>query len=133
MSSTGFSVLSALKMKMQWHQSRQTVLADNVANADTPGFQARDLATPTFADLMRTASSARYGQQRAGGYASAASTTAPEFKERSGTDWEITPDGNGVVLEEQMMKVAENQMDFQLATSLYSRSLGMLRTAIGRR
>ena len=37
-------LLAVLKDKMNWHQARQTLLAENVANADTPNFEGRDLA-----------------------------------------------------------------------------------------
>ena len=43
------------------------------------------------------------------------------------------PAGNAVNLEDQMLKVSANQMDYAAATSLYSRSLGLLKTAIGKR
>jgi flagellar basal body rod protein FlgB len=42
-------------------------------------------------------------------------------------------DRNAVNLEDEMLKVAANQMDFQAATTLYTRSLGLLKTAIGKR
>ncbi len=133
MSSTGLNLLSALKIKMQWHQGRQNILAENIANADTPGFQARDMVVPDFANLLRAASASPVGLQPAShSMFSAADSITTDFRQVEGTGWEITPDGNGVVLEEQMMKVAENQMDYQLATTLYTRSLGLLRTAIGR-
>jgi flagellar basal-body rod protein FlgB len=41
-------VLSALRTKMQWHQERQRVLAENVSNSDTPNFKPRDLVEPKF-------------------------------------------------------------------------------------
>jgi flagellar basal-body rod protein FlgB len=43
------------------------------------------------------------------------------------------PAGNSVNLEDQMLKVSANQMDYAAATSLYTRSLGLLKTAIGKR
>jgi flagellar basal-body rod protein FlgB len=46
---------------------------------------------------------------------------------------ETTPLGNAVVLEDEMLKVAQTQMDHQAATALYSRGLGLLKTALGRR
>jgi flagellar basal-body rod protein FlgB len=49
-------VLSALRTKMQWHQARQRVLSENVANSDTPKFRPRDLVEPKF-----DASGARVG------------------------------------------------------------------------
>ena len=44
----------------------------------------------------------------------------------------LGPKGNNVVLEEQMMKVTQNQMDYQAATTLYSRGLGLIRTALSK-
>ena len=52
--------------------------------------------------------------------------------ERSGK-YEVRPAGNAVNLEDEMIKVAANQMDHQAAISLYSRSMGLLKTAIGKR
>ena len=46
--STIFRCLSALRTKMQWHQERQRVLAENISNSDTPNFKPRDLVEPKF-------------------------------------------------------------------------------------
>ncbi|WP_407809329.1 flagellar basal body protein, partial [Staphylococcus aureus] len=40
------STLSVLRAKMDWHQQRQRVLAQNVANSDTPNFKPLDLVEP---------------------------------------------------------------------------------------
>ena len=123
-------ILSMLRTKMQWHQERQRLLAENVANADTAKFRPRDL-TPL--DFGRTS-------PQAGGRLTLATTQPGHFAaagasqfagERKG--YEVRPTGNAVNLEDEMMKVAANQMDFQAATSLYSRSMGLLRTAMGKR
>jgi len=42
-------LFSMLRTKMQWHQERQRLLAENVSNADTPQFRPRDLSPPNFA------------------------------------------------------------------------------------
>ena len=47
-------------------------------------------------------------------------------------DFETSPSGNSVVLEDQMIKVAETQMDYQTVTGLYSKSLGLIKIALGR-
>ena len=39
-------ILSMLRERMEWHQERQRILAENVANADTPNYHAKDLAPP---------------------------------------------------------------------------------------
>ncbi len=46
---TDIPILAMLRERMQWQQARQQVLAENVANADTPDYQAKDLVAPDFA------------------------------------------------------------------------------------
>ena len=120
-------LMSALKTKMRWHEARQGVLAENVANAETPGFQAHELAAVGSAGLAGVAPA----QTNARHLTLAASSAAGRSETAAG--FERTPDGNTVVLEEQMIKSAQNQMDHQMAATLYSKSLGLIRTAIGRR
>lgn len=120
------SVVAALKTKMRWHEARQATLAENVANAATPNFRAHDLAP---LDLSSPASAPARTDPRHMTLAS----VDPTGKSRSADGFERTPDGNTVVLEEQMMKAAQNQMDHQMVASLYNKSLGLIRTALGRR
>jgi flagellar basal-body rod protein FlgB len=122
-------ILSMLRTRMQWHQERQRVLAENVANADTPGFRPRDLAEPRLSapgaaqplNLARTAGG-HLGPSAGGG-----------FQASSQQGYDVRASGNSVSLEDEMLKVAQNQMDYQAATALYGRSLGLLKTAFGRR
>jgi len=55
------------------------------------------------------------------------------FQTESKGKYEVRPTGNSVSLEDEMMKVAANQMDYAAATALYSRSLNLLKVALGRR
>jgi flagellar basal-body rod protein FlgB len=48
MAVTGVPLIAMLKTRLHWHQTRQKLLAENVANADTPGFQPKELRAPTF-------------------------------------------------------------------------------------
>ena len=48
MALSDFPLLSMLRARMQWHQQRQQVLAENVANADTPNYRPKDLVEPKF-------------------------------------------------------------------------------------
>ncbi len=126
-------VFSALTDKMRWHQARQGLLAENVANAETPGYRGRDLAQYDLAD-------------RAGGFSSASITTLATqpmhfsvssseggaFGAQRMANFEITPEGNGVSLEDEMMKVTTNMMDYQAATTVYQKSIKILKTALGR-
>ena len=126
-------VLSALRTKMQWHQQRQKVLAENIANSDTPNFKPRDLEEPKFTPTGSTtgASSALTLARTNPGHMTLPGGT-DSFGDRK-SFYETRPAGNSVSMEDQMMKVAANQMDYQAATTLYSKSLGLLMTAIGKR
>ena len=55
------------------------------------------------------------------------------FSTERTSKYDVKPAGNAVNLEDEMMKVAANQMDHQAAISLYSRSMGLLKTAIGKK
>jgi flagellar basal-body rod protein FlgB len=129
-------VLSALRTKMQWHQERQRVLAENVSNANTPNFRPSDLVEPKF-DRKGTNVDATMGSlamMRTSATHIGVSGGAPSFRGDGGRSGFLTkPAGNSVNLEDQMMKVSANQMDYAAATSLYTRSLGLLKTAIGKR
>lgn len=126
-------VFQALKHKMQWHQSRQSVLSENIANADTPGFQGSDLRALSFEDAMSVRGPGGVAARLTDGdHIEGALRGASPYRTDGAVPFEITPDGNEVAVEEQMMKVAGNQMDYQAATSLYSRSLGLIKTALGK-
>ncbi|HVY58798.1 MAG TPA: flagellar basal body rod protein FlgB [Xanthobacteraceae bacterium] len=124
-------IFSMLRTRMQWHQERQRVLAENVANADTPNYHPRDLSPPKFdVSAPQEVAPLVLARTEPGHIAGAiAGTTQFPTSERGG--YEIRPAGNAVNLEDEMTKVAANQMDFQAATALYSRSLGLLKTALG--
>lgn len=126
-------IFEALKSKMQWHQARQSLLAQNVANAETPGYRGSDLSEFQFAEVLKTASTASVTTVATSSkHFSVGNTGSDSFGPRREGAFEVTPEGNSVVLEEQMMKVAANQMEYQTATSLYGRSMRLLRTALGR-
>lgn len=128
MAITDLASLSALRTRMQWHQERQRVLAENIANSDTPNFKPRDLVEPAIAagggalPVMRTSA----------GHIGPGSSVAA-FGGNTQTSYQTRPTGNAVNLEDEMLKVSANQMDYAAATSLYARSLGLLKTAIGKR
>ena len=133
MSINDLPMLSALRTKMQWHQERQRVLSENVSNSDTPNFKPRDLVDLKFD---------RNGASPAGmGSLAMMRTSTSHFAVAGGSEsfaqakagFQTRPAGNSVNLEDQMLKVSANQMDYAAATSLYSRSLGLLKTAIGKR
>jgi flagellar basal-body rod protein FlgB len=134
MSINDLPVLAALRTKMQWHQERQRVLSENVSNSDTPNFKPRDLVEPKFDSKGANAAGS------IGSLAMMRTTTghiAPPgggqsfAQDRKGT-FQTRPAGNAVNLEDEMLKVSANQMDYAAVTSLYSKSLHLLKTAIGK-
>lgn len=126
-------LLSALTEKMKWHQTRQGLLAENVANAETPGYRGRDLKAYGFAEHMRNMSVASVSTTATDpGHIVKAGSGADGFGARQLNNFEVTPEGNGVTLEDEMMKVATNQMDYQAVTALYSRSIRIIKLALGR-
>ncbi len=127
-------ILSALKARMHWHQTRQKLLAQNVANADSVGYKPRDLKdfTRTFAasnvlrDAARPTTTSAMHIGGAGQFEAA-------YSAEKGTDFETVPSGNSVSLEDQMTKLAENQMDYQAAITLYTKSMNYLKIALGKK
>lgn len=132
MSVAGLPLIEKLKTRMHWHQARQKVIAENVANADTPGFKPRDVAEPQFDARGRPVGGNLQVARTAPGHL-ALDQTRPGMSTRNAARFEVRPSGNAVNLEEQMLKSAQNQSDYQLAASLYEKSLSMLRIATGRR
>jgi flagellar basal-body rod protein FlgB len=129
-------ILSMLRSRLDWAQARQRVLAENVANSDTPNYRARDLAPLKFEDppfaTPSTASAVSLVRTENGHIAGVGLSPSP-YRTGNQRLYEVRPAGNAVNLEEEMMKVAANQMDFQTATALYTRSLNLIKTALGKR
>lgn len=143
------STFAALKERMRFLQARQKVLAQNVANADTPGYRPKDIRQLGIDPATRGSDAARRmagfaGYSRAGAGGSGLAATDPRHIQPAsigngqaivdrGASFETRPSGNAVDLENEMLKVSQNQIDFQTATNLYQRGIATLKTALGRR
>jgi flagellar basal-body rod protein FlgB len=134
MAITDIPILSMLRTRLNWSQERQKVLAENVANSDTPNYRERDLAPPKFEvpNSVFAQSVAHVALAKTeSGHISGVGFSSSSFQSVS-TSSEIRPTGNSVNIEDEMMKVAANQMDYQAASALYSRSLNLLKVALGK-
>ena len=122
-------LFSMLKAKLGYDAKRQTVIAQNVANSETPGYAPKDLKAFSFAAAMQQGSAMGRTQaaHMSGRIRSSAAMTAQDAP-----DTEAKLDGNQVVLEEQMMKMSDARADYDAAISLYQQSMTMLRTAARR-
>lgn len=120
------NILSMASAMARHAAHRHEILAQNIANADTSGYRAKDLEP--FAEA--------YGR-------SAASLSVHELAEQpdAGDDWRVivssapgsqSPNGNSVSLEDQMMRSVEAQGAHDAATAIYKKTLEILRLSLGR-
>lgn len=107
--------------------ARQSVLARNIANADTPGYRAQDVAS--FADTYQKADDFTLRASRAEHLSGdpVSGETETYF-----TNGESAPNGNTVSLETEMMKAVETRNQHDMALTIYKTTLGILRTSLGR-
>lgn len=132
------TLFGLVKGRMGWLTKRQEVLAQNVANSDTPGYKPKDLKPFDFQELVRrqerqrmaTAQNPQVANAGAGGLSGRA--TSPFKSQNELSPYETAPDGNAVVLEQQMAKIGETQMQYQLTNELYRKHINMIKIAIGK-
>jgi flagellar basal-body rod protein FlgB len=133
-------LLAGIRTQLQHLSERQRVISQNIANSETPGFKAREVEAPDFADMLGStgagAGGARIARPRiqiTSGMA-ALGARAPQNghilmdKDIS----ETKPDGNNVTLEDQLLKMGQIQADFTALTNLYRKQQSLLKTALGR-
>jgi flagellar basal-body rod protein FlgB len=126
-------LFSILTNRMSWLSSRQSVLSQNVANAATPDYVARDLKPMDFAQMLASGASipklVTTDVRHIPVSATAEYTTPYEQQDARGDGG--TPTGNVVSLEEEMIKLSDTQIQYQTATNLYQKAVGMFKTALG--
>lgn len=107
---------------------RQAVIAQNVANADTPGFVARDL--PAFKDVYAPAGDASQQRATRAGHMHGAAPGQPAEIIRAGVDG--SPNGNQVSLEVEMLHSVEAKRHHGRAIAIYKSSLSVLRSTLSK-
>ena len=123
--------LSLLRERMTWLNQRQDVLSQNVANADTPRYVARDLKPLDFDRMMGEASSGTKMMTTNARHIAISSVHGGKFEDHETPDQESDPNGNAVSLEVEMIKVADTQAQYAAAANIYSKAVRMMKTAIG--
>jgi flagellar basal-body rod protein FlgB len=121
------SFFQLASQRMQWLGAHQQVVAENIANADTPGFKARSVSP--FAEMVDGARSGgvkttHVGHIAGGGQTGGVRVTSDE------TPWENSIDGNSVVLEQQTLMASEISENYQLAAQLYGKGHQLLTLAV---
>lgn len=118
--------------RMDWAAQRQKVLAQNISNADTPNYRPHDLKQINFKDVLRGQMDVRVPVVRTN--PNHLKGTVPEqetFRENSiRKTFEESPDGNQVIIEEQMQKVSDTRSNYSTAVQLMQTHMKMLRIAV---
>ncbi len=126
-------LFSMLKGKLGYVNQRQRLLAENVANADTPGYAPRDLKPYSFEAALRprigVSGLERTNPMHIAGKPLSSGSGSDLFKAEAAPDSETRLDGNQVVLEEQMSKMTEARIDYESALDFYQQSLNLITTA----
>jgi flagellar basal-body rod protein FlgB len=112
--------------RLAWADQRRSVLAQNIANANTPGFKPHDLKS--FAATLGGAGTVAQVRTQSN-HLAAGATALGEVVDRTHTQ---SPDGNAVAMDEQLMKVADTDTMHALVTTIYRKYLGMFSMALGR-
>ena len=125
MDPTDIGLFRLAERRLAWVDQRQALLAQNVANANTPGYQPRDVAPFAAALAQQGAALSRTDPRHLAGNATQAGAVRVASSGRA-------PNGNAVSLEEQLGKVADTASTQELVSNLYHKYQGLFRTALGR-
>ena len=132
----GIPIFALIKGKLGYDTQRQKVISQNIANANTPDYKPKDLEKVDFSSALSSITGDT-------------STITPDMTNKMHmspnalpTDearalqmkktYDVTPTGNAVVMEEQMVKSTETMTDYNLMTAIYQKNVNMMRTALGR-
>ena len=107
--------------------ARQAVVARNIANADTPGFQAQSIAA--FKDVYRADSAGDMRTTRAGHMSATNELTANRAMITTGTP---SPNGNTVSIEDELLNSVAVGREHNRALAVYRHAMTILRTSLGR-
>jgi len=111
--------------------TRQSVIAQNVANADTLGYHARDVVS--FSETLDSGDATSLRATRSKHIGQVPNGFGPILTEEVYRQGAMSPNGNSVSLETEMMAAAEAKRDHDMALAIYQTSLGIMRSALGRR
>ena len=129
---SSMAVFKLISKKMDWLAQRQEVLAQNVANVDTPKYKPNDLTPFTFRTALRDSAQLQPAMTNPAHLQLPETPDGPGKEAKERKPYETKPDGNAVDLEEQMYKLSQNSQDFNMVTGLYRKNVGLLKTVLAR-
>jgi len=126
-------LFDVVKKRLNWLTQRQEVLAQNVANADTPDYTSKDLRPFEFHELIRREAGQlnmdAQGPDELGGRRK----RIKDFQlEEPRHPFETHADGNSITLEEEMGKISETQISHKATIELYKKHIQMMKIAISK-
>jgi flagellar basal-body rod protein FlgB len=126
--------MKAMAAKMDYLDKRQGILSQNIANADTPGYQSKDLSKVDFGAVLKNITKDNKVRIETTNPMHMPGPDAVKNAKNSKDKltYEVAPDRNGVILEEQMVKASQTQMDYSLITNLMSKQTALYKIALGR-
>lgn len=125
-------LFAMLSQRLNWLTARQKVLAENIANVDTPAYQSRDLKKLSFEQMVNGQSASLPMAQT--NIKDISTSMAPGIQSNDvvkDKPIETTLSGNSVTLDSELMKLQQTAQDHTLALNLYHDQLQMFRTVIG--
>jgi flagellar basal-body rod protein FlgB len=128
-------LFAMISQRLGWLTERQKVLSENVANADTPDYKARDVKELSFQQMLRGATHSLPAARTSSNHLMSGSSSQRGFGPNDLSrekQYETTLSGNSVTLDVELMKVSQTAQDHQMATQLYRKHLNLFRTVIGR-
>ncbi len=132
MTTQDIGLLSAISAKMDYLAQRQRVIAENIANSDTPGYRPKDLKPVDFSEVLSSVTGdekVNINRTKSGHMSPNADVQDPKAAKQKDT-YEVAPVGNAVIIEEQMLKSGQNTMDYNLMLNVYQKQIGMFRLAL---
>jgi flagellar basal-body rod protein FlgB len=138
MTTEKIGLFQAMNAKMKYLDQRQKVISQNIANADTPNYKAQDLTAVDFGTVLKNITndsktpSVRMETTNTN-HLPVGGKVADARVRNQKVVYETAPDKNGVVMEEQLVKANDVQMNYNLMVNLYKSNMDMMRSSLGRR
>ncbi|PIR32101.1 MAG: flagellar basal body rod protein FlgB [Alphaproteobacteria bacterium CG11_big_fil_rev_8_21_14_0_20_44_7] len=124
-------LFGAMQTNMKYREERQELLAQNVANANTPGYDRKDLKPLNFREVYKSVDRSVVVNQTKPNHIAGNSGSGTNFASANSNAFEVTPTGNKVSLEQEIMEVTKNSLEYQKTTNLYRKMMQLFKTAIG--
>lgn len=133
MSTESLALFKAIGAKMDYLNQRQRVIAQNISNADTPGYKPQDLVKVDFGDVLKKVNqtnAVRVDRTDKLHIMPGGDIDDPQSRKMKKT-YDVAPAGNAVVMEEQMINSQSTVGDYNLMTSLYQKNIAMIKMSLG--